>query len=401
MPPKRSIDRIAAILDDIGESGKLDDHFGVSLQDERLKVEHLPITLVYPDPAQPRRVLPETIYTAFYQHRLTPVQALREFIQLVGVVARQKGRPFTNILDLLPNSNEDASDAELEDCKFTPEETVLRELVTLAVTIRDDGQVNPLTVIDKSQGVSQLFKIETGERRYWATWLMMEFLPGYQGDGTLPCLIVPSQTASVFRQAKENTSRAGLNAIALARQAALLILHVHGIEPPDDGPVPHEFYRQALKLDLRGKREFTDDILAAMGGISRVHFSRYKALLHLSDEALELADRCNLDEGRLRFVITLAIEHHLEMIRQIVDFNLTMNQIRELCEEDFENERKDHDTYSRETVQFVKAIQMKNTGDAYNTLQLLLEKEQDKHLARAKLLRHKQLIEEMLEYLEE
>jgi ParB-like chromosome segregation protein Spo0J len=161
---------------------------------------------------------------------------------------------------------------------------------------------------------------------------MMEFLPGYQGDATLPCIIVPTERASVFRQAKENTSRSGLNAIALARQAALLVLAVHDIHPPD-GPVTNDFYRQALDLNLRGKREFTSDILAAMGGMSRAYFSRIKALISLCDEAIELADRYNLDEGRLRYVVEFPLELQEEVVRQIVDFDLTRKQIQELSEQ--------------------------------------------------------------------
>ncbi|MBZ0306659.1 MAG: ParB N-terminal domain-containing protein [Anaerolineae bacterium] len=216
MPPKRNNDRINAILDSFTE-----EHFGgeglSQLQDTDLRVEYLPIQLVYPDPAQPRRVLPASIYQAFYEQRCTPVQALKEFIQLVQVTARQKGRPFSAVDDLLPNPEDEG---DFDTGKLTPEEELLRDLVNLAVTIRDDGQVNPLTVVDKTQGVTRLYQIETGERRYWATWLMLEFLPGYQGDAALPCIVVPSERASVFRQAKENTSRSGLNAIAMALSAA-------------------------------------------------------------------------------------------------------------------------------------------------------------------------------------
>jgi hypothetical protein len=43
----------------------------------------------------------------------------------------------------------------------------------------------------------------------------------------------------------------------MARQAALLLLAIHDYEIPD-GPVSNDFYRQALELDLRGKREYTD-----------------------------------------------------------------------------------------------------------------------------------------------
>src|SRR5258708_31446104 len=187
---------------------------------------------------------------------------------------------------------------------FSPEEQLITDLVNLAMTIRDDGQVNPLTVVDATQGVTRLYRIETGERRYWASWIVRDFLPGYEGDGTVPCIVIPSGKTSVFRQAKENTARAGLSALAMARQAALLILAVHEIEKPVSF-VTNDFYRQALAFDLRDKREYTADILSAMGGISKAHFYHYKTLLQLSDEAMELADRHRIEDKKLRYVVEL------------------------------------------------------------------------------------------------
>ncbi len=46
-------------------------------------------------------------------------------------------------------------------------------------------------------------------------------------------------------------------------------------------PLDNEFYRQALDLDLRAKREYTDAILSAMGGIKRAQFSHIKSLARL------------------------------------------------------------------------------------------------------------------------
>ena len=100
--------------------------------------------------------------------------------------------------------------------------------------------------------MTRLFRIETGERRYWATWLLRDFIPGYTGDGMIPCIIIPANRSSVFRQAKENTSRSGLTAIAMARQAALLLLTVHGYEIPAYA-VGNDFYRQALDSRLTCK----------------------------------------------------------------------------------------------------------------------------------------------------
>src|SRR5512145_29321 len=326
MAPKNQSHRIDELL--AGVTADLLAANPQQFEDTSLRVERILLEMVRPDPVQPRRVLPEQLHFAFHNNRLTPTQALKELVQLVQVAARQRGRPFNNVLELLPNADDESDEEQAP--KLSPEEQLLRDLVNLAVTIRDDGQVNPLTVVDVSQGVTQQFRIETGERRYWATWLLRDFIAHYTGDGMIPCIIIPAERSSVFRQAKENTARTGLSAIAMARQAALLLLTIHGYQIPDTA-VPNDFYRQALELDLRGKREYTDTILTAMGGIQKGYFSEIKALLKLSDEALELADRYNLDERKLRPVLTLPPEFHGEILRQIVDFNLSSKQVEQLC----------------------------------------------------------------------
>lgn len=288
--------------------------------DDSIRVERILLDMVRPDPIQPRRVLPEKIHLAFHENRLTPSQALREMVQVAQVAARQRGRPFSNLLELLPDPERE----DEGDVKFTPEEELLRELVNLAVTIRDDGQVNPITVIDVTEGVTRLYRIETGERRYWSAWLLRDFLPGYEGDGMIDCIVVPADRSSVFRQAKENTARKGLSAIAMARQAALLLLTVNGYEIPAYA-VNNDFYRQAL--DLRIPRGAGEAIYSAMGGIDKRRFSQYKDLLKLGDEALELADRHNLDERTLRQIASLSYEDQIEMIQQVIQFQLTSRQV--------------------------------------------------------------------------
>ncbi|MBA3868884.1 MAG: ParB N-terminal domain-containing protein [Anaerolineae bacterium] len=352
-------------------------------QDYGLRVERILLELVRPDPVQPRRVLPERLHVAFHNNRLTPTQALRELVQAAQIAARQRGRPFNGLLDLLPSGDGETDDEA--KMATSPEETLLRDLVTLAVTIRDDGQVNPLTVVDITEGVTQLYRIETGERRYWASWLLRDFIPGYTGDGMIPCIVIPAQQASPFRQAKENTARSGLTAVAMARQAALLMLTVHGYEIPSD-VVSNEFYRQALDLSLQSKQEFSAQVLIAMGGISRMHFSRYKTLLKLSDEAMEIADRYNIEEGKLRYIITLAPEYHLELVRQVVDLNLTSKQIKEICETgeiQQENDSQGKETIPRPALQMAKAARNSAATSGQDFARALLQQDRNVHLARA------------------
>ncbi len=283
---------------------------------------------------------------------------------------------------------------------YRPEEQFLRDLVNLAITIRDDGQVNPLTVVDVSQGVTRQFRIETGERRYWATWLLRDFIPGYSGDGMIPCIIIPAERSSIFRQAKENTARSGLSAIAMARQAALLLLPVHGYEIPD-AVVPNDIYRQALELDLRGKREHTEAILSAMGGIDKARFSRLKALLNLSDEAIELADRHDIDEKKLRYVLSLPIEYHAEIVRQIIDFGLTSKQIRALCEGD--DVQVDEDATDERlpaaALKMARAAHGVSNTSPQQFARALLRQEGDANIAKARLQSLRQLLVEAERFL--
>ncbi|MBE2270576.1 MAG: hypothetical protein IAE80_20230, partial [Anaerolinea sp.] len=127
-----------------------------ALQDNSIRVERLLLEMVRPDPVQPRRVLPESIHLRFHNNHVTPTQALRELVQIVQIAARQRGRPFNSVIELLPNADEERE--EETAVTLSPEEQLLHDLVNLAVTIRDDGQVNPLTVVDVSQGVTRLFR---------------------------------------------------------------------------------------------------------------------------------------------------------------------------------------------------------------------------------------------------
>ena len=382
MPPKKNndTDKLDALLASITED-MLGDDLPQHLAENGIRVERILLEMVRPDPVQPRRVLPERIHFKFHEDRMTPTQALRELVQFAQVSARQQGRPFTNVLELLPDPESDTDEPE----KLSPEEDTLRDLVNLAVTIRDDGQVNPLTVVDVSQGVTRLFRIETGERRYWAAWLLRDFFHGYDSDGMIDCIVVPAEKSSVFRQAKENTARKGLTAIAMARQAALLLLTVHGYEIPIHA-VNNDFYRQALDLDLRGKREHTDAILSAMGSISRVHFSRYKALLKLSDEAWELADKHCLDEWKLRYVLSLPSEDHAEMIKQIVTFNLTGRQIKQMCDEGVSTEDDAKTTgEDKQLLRFATTMKKINSFNVEQFAEVLLAQEEDSHIAAARV----------------
>ncbi|MEO1668301.1 MAG: hypothetical protein AAFU54_26945 [Chloroflexota bacterium] len=395
MASKKNTDAASALLNSV-TADMLGGYGEDPTQDDSLKVERILLDLVRPNPLQARRVLPDRVYVDFHSEKMTPSQALRDVVKLAQIAAKQNGRPFSNVLELLGNP-EDETATELSSA-LTPIEVLVRDLTNLAVTIRDDGQVNPLTVVDASDGGIQKFRIETGERRYWATWLLKDFIPGYQGDGMIPCIIIPQEKESPFRQAKENTTRSGLNAVAMARQIALLLLYVHGYEMPS-GPVAMDFYRQALDLDLRGKREYTEAVYSALGGITRPKFADYKSLLKLCDEAVEIADRNDVEARKLRYVVRLDNpSDQVELLQQIVQMDLTVKQIRDIIEKgslERTNLDKDSELLPKSVMQIAKlALKPDDRFDAGKLARALIGMERDRGVAKARLKALRDMLEE-------
>ena len=402
MARKRQTNAASALISSVTADmlGGYDDPESLG-QDNSLRVERILLDLVRPNPLQARRVLPDRVYQDFHAERVTPTQALREVVKLAKIAAKQNGRPFDNVLDLLGNPEDENAP---EPSSLTPVEQLLRDLTNLAVTIRDDGQVNPLTVVDASDGGIQKFRIETGERRYWATWLLKDFIPGYQGDGMIPCIIIPQERESPFRQAKENTTRSGLNAVAMARQIALLLIYVHG-KPMPTGPVPMDFYRQALDLDLRGKREYTEAVYSSLGGISKQNFAKYKSLLKLGDEAIEIADRNDIDLWKLWHIASLeSPEDQVELLQQTIQLGLTVKQIRDLIEKgsDVTTFSDDEpDPLPKSVIQIARlALKPDERFDPGTLAQALVGMERDRGVAKARLKALRDMLEEAELYID-
>jgi hypothetical protein len=144
MPPKSSdnqkkvfsaLDNLAPELSGLAGLKRAVSGDAPLLVEDGLRVEYLNLLLVYPDPVQPRRILPERIYQQFWEARLTQTQALKELVALAQIAARQNGRPFNSVTDLLSSAEDEKSEAPA----LSHEEQLVKDLVNLALTIRDDG----------------------------------------------------------------------------------------------------------------------------------------------------------------------------------------------------------------------------------------------------------------------
>ena len=169
----------------------------------------LDINDIQPDPQQPRRSLP----LALRQQWDGQAASLPDLL----IHWRETTAPDVHLRAALALSEDEW--AESSDSQSRPAEPAFAELLSLAANIRHDGLQHPITVARAEQSG---FLLESGERR----WLAFHLLHLYDGDGErwarIPANIQPER--DVWRQASENSARDDLNAIARARQYALLLM---------------------------------------------------------------------------------------------------------------------------------------------------------------------------------
>jgi hypothetical protein len=105
-----------------------------------------------------------------------------------------------------------------------------------------------------------------------------------------------------------------------------------------------------------------------------------------------LADHHQLDEGLLRPVIGLPVEHHADVFQQIIQHGLTVRQVMAVCSGD-ELEPGEADPIPKHTRQLIRVLLTAQSAEPNQLAQLLLEHEQDVHLARARLQSFRQLLD--------
>ncbi|MBK8021874.1 MAG: hypothetical protein IPK19_10745 [Chloroflexi bacterium] len=98
----------------------------------------------------------------------------------------------------------------------------------------------------------------------------------------------------------------------------------------------------------------------------------------MSDEALELADRHAIEEKRLRYVINIPPEYHAEIVRQIIDFNLTSKQVKDLCEGGHSDDGDDTaEPLSATALKMAKVSQKVNATSPQELARALIRQEGD------------------------
>jgi hypothetical protein len=250
-------------------------------------VTRIPLESLHPDPMQPRRTIPALLRPYWIGRPDTEALAYL-FNQWAREIADERQAPY----DL-----SEALISDTPDDMIGPREQALIPIINLAKKIRQQGFLHPITAGRRSG----LLTIESGERRWLAAHLLHYAFP----DEHETWAIIPARTVetiNVWRQASDNL-HSDLNAIAAARQLALLVMDLYitngaAFDPLSTFETEQEFYAQVadgVRYPVPGQQR--DLLLNATGLRTAVHVRQYRRLLRLPNLVWVMADDLNWTEN--------------------------------------------------------------------------------------------------------
>jgi ParB/RepB/Spo0J family partition protein len=212
-------------------------------------LELIPIDRIFPDPSQPRKLLPLDL-----------------------AVAVSQGRPMADVLEALYKRSAENRGLQAK----------LGDLESLALSIANDGLLQPIRVLPDGDN---RFVIEEGERRWLAHHLLYVERQN-QEFKRIKALIVRSADGEadkhlLRRRVAENVHRSELNAIEMALAFQARLQEVKGEN--------RELAQREAEAQVGRENHMSD---------RRVR--HYLSLLKLAPEALELAKESDLNERTAR-----------------------------------------------------------------------------------------------------
>jgi hypothetical protein len=265
--------------------------FGATDRNGLILAKPISIRLIWADIKQPRRVFPAEIRGDWQGSPQRVPEMLRQWHEIVEGILDEK--IIAANLVMVNGDTFDRHESEIVNDYFS--------LCALAGSVVHDKLTNPISVVS---GVGGIYLIETGERRWLAHHLLLMY--AHNRYEKIAAQIVDK--ADVYRQANENSARASLNAISMARQLALLLMSMHGVDQFDTyetlvlpGECDRKYYAQVANGKLWPvKRGQGARILSATGIKNAVMLNRYRDLLNLTDQQWNTGDDENWSEGALR-----------------------------------------------------------------------------------------------------
>jgi hypothetical protein len=240
---------------------------GVSIPrmvNNRQSVYKVPLIMVRPDRFQARYILPHAIRQTFYSGEIEWGEATRRWIDMAN--------------------NDPNMKHELE------------ELAILGDSLHDIGQIKPVTGQVVNENGRDVFRMLTGERRFWAT--AIKAIRDDTKEEPFVLAIIDNQP-SLEKQIAENMAYKALTAVGKARAAARIVLESNGITPlPNEDE--YDYFRQVSEVRLNDE---TRDKLQETLQLERTYFGRLMKFFELPEELMEICDRAEMPERVLREIM--------------------------------------------------------------------------------------------------
>lgn len=272
------------------------------------RIVNVPLGQILPDQYQPRPILPLEIKEPFFAGEIDWRQAAERWLAMgekdPGVEAR------------------------------------IETLIDLGQTFQDHGQIKPVTGVWEQLEDEVIFRLETGERRFWARALDAVRDEG-DGEPHLECREIDGQQRSRERQVVENIHAEAPTAVARAREIAALLLSKLELpaekDPQRGGDVgEYEFFRSILDLEsLIGKKQMPSgvwDEVEKVMGLQRPPMVRYLQILELPNQLQYKADLYQLSERLLREVLKLPEGEWAGAIHKAAKNEMTAAEMKEYVE---------------------------------------------------------------------
>ena len=247
---------------------------------------------VFPDPKQPRYILPGDIRLKMSAREITPREAMDELVR-----REHQGDVLAHLILGRPDEIDEVDeDDERGDVG----------LRALAYSIQDVGLRQPINVYSVASvdvPGEMNYQIAEGERRYWAHHLLVS--EGKNAFARIRCVIEPLPSDELLirrRQQAENAARQDLSAIARARAIREIRdrLRVElGTRVPGETTIKLPSQRE---LDEAVGKEVKAFAGRAIGGRM---VRNYLRLLQLPQELQDVAEAASLSEKQLRPIMKI------------------------------------------------------------------------------------------------
>ena len=230
----------------------------------RQSVYRVPLSMIKPDRFQARFPLPFELREAFFRQEIDWEETVRKWMALA------------------------------EQDRLVRRE--IEELIALGDSLHDTGQIKPITGQVINEDGREVFKMLTGERRFWAT-AFQSVLSGRKDEPYVLAII--DNQPSVEKQIAENMAYKALTPVGKARAAARIVLESNGIQP-NESLDEYSYFRQVLDVRLSDE---TKDMLLKTLQLERTYYGRLMKFFELPQDLLEICDRAEMPERVLREIM--------------------------------------------------------------------------------------------------